>query len=420
MKKLTFVLLIMICYTPVLTMGQDKKDFDAVIGRFQQFYNDRQMDSVYSLLSDRSKAMMPPDKMKAAMEQLYSQAGKLNSYQFSHKEDKISYYAADFAAIKLDLLASLNAENKLDAFSFIPHKAEDVATHEQSNIVLNTPTGKIYGSVTEPEHTKKVPVVLIIAGSGPTDRDGNNDKGLTTNAYKMIADSLKKAGIACVRYDKRGVGESKNSLVSESSIDFNVYVNDAAGILEMLKKDNRFSEVIVAGHSEGSLIGMLAAQKVNVKKYISIAGAGERIDKTLEDQLRVQSEELAATATKILDSLKQGLEVTDIPGSLYSLFRPSIQPYMRSWLQYDPQEEIKKLKIPILILQGKNDLQVSVVNAENLKKAAPRAKLILFDKMNHILKDASEDRQENFATYSNGDLPLTTGFAAAIIKFVKE
>ncbi len=392
---------------------------DAAVRKFQQFFNKDEKDSIFNMLSVRSKQLMPADKLGSAMAGLHQQVGDLKSCSLSRQEGGMSFYKSEFSNATLTLVVAADADNKLETFRFVPYKEATTEPADVSNMVLSTPTGKIYGSLAMPAGAKKVPVVLIIAGSGPTDRNCNSDLNLKSNAFKMLADSLKQAGIASVRYDKRGVGESAGALSSKSSLDFGIYVNDAEGFIKMLKADPRFSEVIVAGHSEGSLIGMIAAKNAGAKKYISIAGAGERINKTIRDQYAVQSAAMADSATRIMDTIMMGKEAVNVPAPLYPLFSPAMQPYMRSWLKYDPQEEIKKLQIPILIVQGDNDLQVSVKNADNLKKAAPKAKLVIIKKMNHPMKEAPTDRVGNFETYNKPSLPLCPGFAAAIVKFIK-
>jgi pimeloyl-ACP methyl ester carboxylesterase len=236
--------------------------------------------------------------------------------------------------------------------------------------------------------------------------------------YKMLADSLLLHGIASLRYDKRGVGESKAVVKSEASGKFEDLVDDAAGFIKMLKADHRFSKVIVLGHSEGSLIGMIAAGRTKSDAFISVAGPGERIDKIIERQLAAQSPQLAAEATVIFDSLGRGYAVQKPDQELLFLFRPSVQPYLMSWLRYDPREEIKKLAQPVMILQGATDIQVSIQDAQLLKKAKPDAVLKLVAGMNHILKQASADRQKNMATYSMPDLPLDAELVGDIAAFV--
>ncbi len=418
MKKVFFVFSILVATTA--SFAQSRTEVDAVVNKFQHFYNLQQTDSIYEMLSDRSKGLLPLDKTKQTFAQVHSQLGEMKSYEFTKETDKLSYYKTGFANATVSLLVSLSDGNKLETFRFIPYK-EDTAPREQSNIVLKTRTGNVFGSLTFPEGSKKVPVVLIIAGSGPTDRNCNSEAGgLKTDAYKLLADSLQHAGIAALRYDKRGVGESAGAAVSEDSTRFGDMVDDAVGFVKMLKKDARFSKIIIAGHSEGSLIGMIAAAKEKVAGFISIAGVAQRADKIIEKQLRAQSGTLAAQATIILDSLDAGHLVKSVDPALMSLFRPSIQPYMISWLKYDPAKEIKKLTIPILIIQGTTDIQVEVSEAEQLKKASPKATLKVIDGMNHPLKQAPEDREKNVATYNNPKLPLSPGLMPAILDFISK
>ncbi|MGZ5253213.1 MAG: alpha/beta hydrolase, partial [Flavitalea sp.] len=222
----------------------------------------------------------------------------------------------------------------------------------------------LYGSVTEPVKLKKFPVVLLIAGSGPTDRNGNNPM-MKNDALKQIAYALAEEGIAAVRYDKRGIGASRAAGKSEIDLRFENYIVDAEAWIDLLKKMNRFTSISVAGHSEGSLIGMVAAKKAN--KFVSIAGAGRSIDVVIKEQLINQPPQVKEHAYGILDTLKMGLNPTTVNPLVFSLFRPSIQPYMISWIKYDPAKEIdslRQLNIPVLIIQGTRDIQVSVNDAE--------------------------------------------------------
>jgi len=288
-----------------------------------------------------------------------------------------------------------------------------------SELVLRTSKGNIYGTLTVPANVITSPIVLIIAGSGPTDRDCNSPSGLKTNAYKMIAEGLAKNNISCLRFDKRGIGRSKPAMGSESELRFETYVNDAAGWIALLKADKRFSKVIVLGHSEGSLIGMLAAEKTPVGGLISISGPGKSADLILQQQLKTQlPPQLLMESLRILESLKMRKVVADVNPDLAAMYRPSIQPYMISWIKYDPALEIKKLKAPILIIQGTTDLQVTVDDAKLLAAARPDAKVIIMDRMNHIFKESNADVIDNLATYKNPTLPLKTGLMDDIVKFI--
>ncbi len=294
------------------------------------------------------------------------------------------------------------------------------STFTESDIMLRTSTGDISGTLTVPAKPKKTPLVIIIAGSGPTDRDGNSPLGVKSDTYRMLAGGFAENGISTLRFDKRGIGKSKAAMTSESDIRFDTYINDVVDWVFFLKQDKRFSKIIILGHSEGSLIGMVAAQKAGVSKYISVAGAGKSIDKILQEQLKNQlPQQLMEESDKIMDSLKAGKTVSKVNLMLMSLYRPSVQPYMISWLKYDPSAEIKKLMIPVLLIQGTTDIQVSVDDVKILAAAKPDSRLIVIDNMNHILKESEADRQKNLATYSNPGLPLKSGLLEKIVDFIK-
>ena len=290
-----------------------------------------------------------------------------------------------------------------------------------SEITLQTATGNIYGTLTLPNKETTCPVVLIIAGSGPTDRDGNNTFGLKTDTYKQLAESLAKEGIASLRYDKRGIAASKEAMKSEKELIFENYIEDAKDWISLLKSDKRFSKIIVLGHSEGSLIGMVAAQQTGVAQFISIAGIGRPADKVLQEQLKGKlPAKLEEESNRVLDSLLNGFQVAHVSKELYSLYRPSVQPYMISWLKYDPAVEIKKLTISVLIIQGTTDIQVTVNDAQLLSAAKPDAECIIIKNMNHVLKKSSSDLKENMDTYAKPELPLMKGLTKDIISFIKK
>ncbi|WP_433815295.1 alpha/beta hydrolase [Flavobacterium johnsoniae] len=291
-------------------------------------------------------------------------------------------------------------------------------TFKETNVTLKINIDQLYGTLTVPDDVKKCPVALIIAGSGPTDRNGNNPM-MKNNSLKMLAEALAKNGIASLRFDKRGIGESKASAVTESSLVFENYTEDAKSWINFLKQDKRFTQLTVIGHSEGSLIGMIAGAKAN--KFISIAGAGEPADKLLKSQISSKSNKQVEDMTfPIIDSLKAGNKVNKVDPLLNSLFRASIQPYLISWFKYDPQIEIKKLTVPVLIIQGNNDLQVSVKDAENLSQANKNAELVIIDKMNHVLKIIDGDKQANIASYNNENLPVSETMVNKIVSFIKK
>ena len=289
-----------------------------------------------------------------------------------------------------------------------------------TNIILNTKTGNIKGSLSIPSKGKTFPLVIIIAGSGPTDRNGNNGTAVTSNSYKILADSLLQHNIASLRYDKRGIAESADTAVKEEKMVFETYITDAEDWVNLLKKDRRFNSIIIAGHSEGSLVGMVASTNKKVDKFISIAGPGEPVYETLKKQLAMQPEAIQKSCYAILDTLVTGKIVTDVPAMLSSMFRPSVQPYLISWFKYDPKKEIEKLTIPVLIINGTTDIQVAVDNATSLHNACKQSKLVIIEGMTHLLKDGPADRKKNIALYNTTpNKPIKTELVDAIVNFIK-
>jgi uncharacterized protein len=287
----------------------------------------------------------------------------------------------------------------------------------EKTVLLKTATGNIEGTLMGPESSTSKTVVLLTAGSGPTDRDGNNPT-MKNNSLKMLATELAKNGIASLRYDKRGIGNSKTAGFKEADIRFENYVNDAKEWIIYLKKELKFNNIVVIGHSEGSLIGMIASQGKEVGKFVSIAGAGQTADKIIREQLKSQPPSVTIPSNSILDELVKGKTVANTPQMLNSLFRPSVQPYLISWIKFDPQKEIAKLKIPVLIIQGTTDIQVGIDDANRLAKALPKAKLVVIEGMNHIMKQAPADRQLNIQTYSQSDLAIKKELIDNLIAFI--
>jgi pimeloyl-ACP methyl ester carboxylesterase len=288
-------------------------------------------------------------------------------------------------------------------------------------LVLATQTGNISGTLVVPPGGGPFPLAVIIAGSGPTDRDGNSPMlPGANNSLKMLAEGLATHGIASLRYDKRGIGASRAAAPSEESLRFEMGADDAAAWVRKLRPDARFSTITIVGHSEGSLLGMLAAQHAPVDGYVSISGAGRPADKVLREQLGQQlPPPLLAEANATLDTLLMGHTVASPPASLAALFRPSVQPYLISWLKVDPQAEIARLNVPVLIAQGTLDVQVPTSDAALLMHAQPKAKLLVIDGMNHVLKRVPADGASQRNSYSDPSIPDVPELIDGIATFVK-
>jgi alpha-beta hydrolase superfamily lysophospholipase len=264
-------------------------------------------------------------------------------------------------------------------------------------------------------------VVLIHAGSGPTDRDGNSPALPGKNdSLKMLAEALAKQGIASLHYDKRAIAASAKAAAREEDLRFETYIDDAVAWGQQLRKDKRFGKLTMLGHSEGALILSVAAQKLPADAYISIAGAGSPAGKIVLEQLRPQlPPDLMKQVEGIVDSLDRGQLVEHTPPQLAALFRNSVQPYLISWFKYDPASEVAKLKMPVLILQGDTDIQVQAADARRLAAAQPAAKLVIVNGMNHVLKLVEADPAKQLASYGDPALPVAPRLISEIADFVK-
>jgi pimeloyl-ACP methyl ester carboxylesterase len=286
-------------------------------------------------------------------------------------------------------------------------------------VEINGGLGPLKGSLLMPDGNGPVPAVLIIAGSGPTDRN-SNQPGMTNDALKLVANQLAAQGIASLRIDKRGVAASAKAAAREEDLRFETYVDDAVAWIALLKQQKRIAKVIVLGHSEGALIGTIAAQRADVAGFVSLAGTGFRAAEILRRQLGPQlTGDLKTRAFAALAELEAGRTVANPPPELAALFRPSVQPYLISWFKYDPASEIAKLRVPVLIVQGTTDIQVGVEDAKALAAAKPDAQLAIIEGMNHVLRAAPIDRAANLATYTNAALPLKPELMPAIVGFVQ-
>ena len=281
--------------------------------------------------------------------------------------------------------------------------------------------GTLSGTLFTPRGITKPSVVLIIAGSGPTDRNGNSTmiKG-KNNSLLQLADSLANYGIASLRYDKKGVGKSQIRGLKEESMRFDDGANDALACINWLREKG-FKKIYIAGHSEGSLIGLVAAQQTKLKGFISLAGAGRPIDQVLREQFMAGGgpDSIKLLANRYLDTLLAGQRIAKPNPLLFSIFRPSVQPYMISWLRYDPGKLLQTLRCPVLLAQGNKDIQVQVADALLLQKAKPSARLAVLENMNHIFKIVtSNNPADNIKTYSDPALPIASSLVQEIIKFI--
>jgi hypothetical protein len=290
-------------------------------------------------------------------------------------------------------------------------------------IAATGPAGPLAGTLLDAG--AKAPVVLIIPGSGPTDRDGNNPAGITAAPYRFLATALGARGVSTVRIDKRGMFASKAAIADPNKVTIGDYAKDVHSWVKSIRDRTGAKCVWVLGHSEGSLVALVAGQQPDgICGIISVSGAGRKLGDVVREQLRSNpaNAPILDSAMAALDRLERGehVDVSAMHPALQRLFAPQVQDFLIDDLRYEPATLAASLKIPLLIAQGERDLQVSVADAKRLAAAQPKAKLVLLPNMNHVLKDVStDDRDANVATYADSSLPVDPGLVDAIAMFVR-
>jgi pimeloyl-ACP methyl ester carboxylesterase len=288
-------------------------------------------------------------------------------------------------------------------------------------VTLDTGSGILHGSLRLPESPGPYPVVLLIAGSGPTDRDGNTPliQG-KNNMLRQLAEQLADRGVASLRYDKRGVAASRPAGLSELELRFGHFIQDAVGWCRRLQADERFTRVVVAGHSQGAQVGSQAAWEAGADGLVLMAGIGRPLFTVLDEQLSVQfAPEGMAKIRAIMESLDRGELVPDPPKSLQTFFRPSIQPFLISAQHHDPRQAVALYEGPVTIVQGSTDIQVTMEDALNLAQAQPRARLLELEHYSHMFKKVeSTERVAHIISMGDSTLVIPLELTEAVLEVV--
>jgi alpha-beta hydrolase superfamily lysophospholipase len=257
----------------------------------------------------------------------------------------------------------------------------------ERELVFPTAWGQLAGTLLLPDGAGPWPAALLIAGAGPTDRDGNTPllPGALDNV-KQLAHALAARGVASLRYDKRGVGASVYPGLNEEALRFEHLVDDAVMLAGRLADEEGVRAVSLVGHSEGALIAALAAEDAYAQAVVSISGAGSRASALMRRQIAGQLPgDLAQPAFAALDALEAQQQIDDVPDTLALLFRPTVQPYLMSWFRHDPPAVLAQLQVPVLLLHGSADPQLDVEHVRWLQAGKPDAQVRIVNGMDHLL-----------------------------------
>jgi hypothetical protein len=286
-----------------------------------------------------------------------------------------------------------------------------------TEINLVTAKGSLSGTLLPAGRNQTI--AIIIAGSGPTDRDGNNYLGVKANSYKLVAEGLAQKGIASLRYDKRGVEKSSSYGMKEADLRFDDYISDVKSWINYLIDSVKYKRLVLIGHSEGALLASIAGQEDRVDGVVLVSGMGRSFDEVIAEQIsRSAPVAIQQESQTIMDSLKSGSLVSEVPSYFNALYRPTVQPYLISLLKYAPLAQAAMLQKPVLILQGDADTQIQVQDAKALAGVVKQSQLVIIPKMDHVLKEVL-DTQKPLANYTNAEGPLAPGFIKTLTEFIK-
>lgn len=296
----------------------------------------------------------------------------------------------------------------------------------QREVEANVPNGPLHGTLLAPPGIASNASVVIVPGSGPTDRNGNSPLGVTSGYLQGLAEALAGAGIASIRVDKRGMFASRGNFGDPNAVRFDDYAADSLAWAAVAQKHTSADCAWLVGHSEGALVSLLAAAKSSdgLCGLVLLASPGRRMGAILAEQLRANphNEPLLPDAEAAIDSLERGerIDVSDFHPAAQQLFAPVLQDFLIDAFSHDPAALIAGLDLPVLIVQGDNDLQVKTDDAEALARAQPGAEFVVLQGMNHVLKMTPPgDTQANLAAYADPSLPLANGLAEMIAEFVQ-
>jgi len=286
----------------------------------------------------------------------------------------------------------------------------------QNVLEFNIPINKnVSGTLLKSEKELNSKIVILIGGSGPIDRDGNQSF-MKTDMLKKLAFSLSKKGLATFRYDKRIVNQIISGNIDKNMM-FDDFVDDAVSVINYFK--SKYKTIVIAGHGQGSLVGLLCLDQ-NVSGFISISGVGSPIDKIIESQISKTAPLLLEDTKKTLEIMRNGNRTEDFPIALSSIFNIDIQPFLINWMQYNPSDIIANVSIPCLIIIGDKDLQVEVEEAKILNNSAQNSELLIVKNMNHVLVEIKGDELSNFKSYNNPNLEIAPNVCEKIIDFINK
>jgi pimeloyl-ACP methyl ester carboxylesterase len=384
------ILTIVLLVTSMLSFSQN--NYKAIGETFiKLLLQEKKYQEAYSYFDETVKSKISLKLLEDTELQLRSQLGEFKAIIEVNKENETFFYYSDFEKMKLDVKITFNENSKIIGFLFTPHKEFKKVNSLGKDLNIRSGNIDLKGTILLPEKDNFKKLVLFVHGSGPQDRD---ETIYENKPFKDIAESLYTKGIASYRFDKRTL-TNPESFNEKSTIDDEV-TDDILAIINYFKEDKRFKdyEIIVLGHSLGAnLMARIANKSNQISKIILMAGNARPLEVLIGEQYDYlyklnPSSELLEAANKIKE------QIAFLNSKEFSVNSPKDKLpfnlsgyYWQSVLDYNPLKEIKKVKIPILILQGQRDYQVTMKDFklwESTLKNNTKATFISYPKLNHL------------------------------------
>lgn len=292
------------------------------------------------------------------------------------------------------------------------------AAAQSIELTVDGPAGALAGTL---EGMTGAQAALILPGSGPTDRNGNNAAGLSTDAYRLLAEGLAAGGFPTLRIDKRGIGGSEGD---GNAVSLAAYRDDTAAWIAALRAETGAECVWLIGHSEGGIIALFSADLPELCGLILLATPGRPLGPILVEQIANHPlyGGYADDIARVVEDLSAGLplNVDGLPIELALLFQPATLGYLTELIATDPAELVRGLTLPILAVNGDTDAQVPADAGDHLLAANPDVEVATLPGMTHTLKQvAPGDFAAGAVSYAVPTLPLHEDLLPLLLSFLQ-
>lgn len=355
-------------------------------------FQEKNIEKAHYFIDDSAKSALSPPTLQQVVTKVETQIGKFNKIIAVKGEVNTLFYYCSFEKAAIDLKVNFGNDNKIIGFFLVPHKEEVTEDKLESNYSIPSGTINLKGTLLPVSGNKNL--VIFVGGSGPQDRDGTI---YGNKPYKDIAEGLYKLGIASYRFDKRSLSNPE-TLTSNSTID-DEFTNDVVNVIMHFKNSPEYKDynIILAGHSLGGnlLPRIYSKAGTHIAKLIFLAASAVPLDQLileqsnylyylkptndLKNEIDVLKKQIALLHS---DEFNQSVESSKLP-----LNAPAS--YWRSILDYDLPAAAKAINVPILVIQGIRDYQVTPENFKLWKKYFAGKKNVFFksyNALNHIFQ----------------------------------